>query len=244
MRTTMESIQDTYIVIPARLESKRFPGKVLQDIAGKTILQHVWEVASRSLKPSEVFITSDSDRIIDVANNFGAQTFKNQRPAKNGTERVAEFAENYPAKFYLNIQADDPGVTKQLILQQLYQRSAQTYVSTPVFVSQDESNYFDSSCPKVVIGKDGRALYFSRSAIPHDRDSTEVPVHFGHVGIYLYSCEALSDYLAAGECALEEVEKLEQLRFLSMGKKVDTFIVKYAPKPIDKPEDLEFWRGR
>ena len=238
----MNNIQDTYIVIPARLESKRFAGKVLKEISGKPILQHVWEVAARAFPAARIFISTDSPTILNVANNFGAQTFQNNRPANNGTERVAEFAEHHTAKFYLNIQADDPGVTEQLIMSQLAERGPETYVSTPVFSGQDRNTYSDSSTPKVVIGKDQSAIYFSRSPIPHDRDSTEAPQHLGHVGMYLYSREALRDYLEAGVSKLEEIEKLEQIRFLWMGKRVQTFKTNYVPKPIDKPEDLDFWR--
>lgn len=240
----MTKTDDTYIVIPARLESKRFPGKVLQEFGGKTILQHVWELATKSFEASKVFITSDSDKVIHVAKSFGAQTFKNERPANNGTERIAEFAEQKAARYYLNIQADDPGLTEDLILQQLSERKEGIYVSTPIFESKNEKTYLDASSPKVVVGKGGRALYFSRSAIPLDRDSNAAPKHFGHIGIYLYERQALHDYFQEGVSELEEVEKLEQLRFLWMGKTVNTFVTEYVPHPIDNPADLEFWRGK
>ena len=235
--------EKTFLVIPARLESKRFPGKVLAELNGKTILEHVWNAASQAMTDSSVFIASDSAAVLDAARGFGANVFENKVSAHNGTERVAEFARNHSADYYLNVQADDPGITAELIAEQLTQRGKGISVSTPIFKSRDTAGYNTSSSPKTVIDKNHNALYFSRSPIPHDRDSSRTPTYFGHVGVYLYSRDALLAYRDEGSCSIEEIEKLEQLRFLHMGIKINTFLTDYVPKPIDTPDDLEFWLG-
>jgi 3-deoxy-manno-octulosonate cytidylyltransferase (CMP-KDO synthetase) len=161
-----------------------------------------------------------------------------------GTERVAELATGINADAFVNVQADDPFVTPELIAESLaafYDRGLA--VCTPVFRLEAEEA-MNPNVVKVARSSSGRALYFSRSRIPYDRDESP-PVHpetgpfWGHVGLYVYSPDAVSAYQSFGRSELEDREKLEQLRFLVADIPIATFVTEYRPRAVDVPEDLQ-----
>ena len=204
------------------------------------MVQRVWEQAAEAVGSERAIVATDSDEIAQIAKDFGAQVRMTSEQATCGTERVAEIAVDLDASCLVNVQADDPFVPASLIAESIeafFDRGLG--VCTPVFRLGVE----DGQTPhivKVARSHSGRALYFSRSVIPHDRDGVAEGAHlWGHVGLYVYSPEAVAAYQSFGESELERREKLEQLRFLANDIPIATFVTDYIPRAVDVPEDLE-----
>jgi 3-deoxy-D-manno-octulosonate cytidylyltransferase len=217
---------------------------VLAPVLGVPIFQRVWNAAAEAVGADNVTVATDSDEIADIARGFGARVAMTSEQATCGTERVAELAPGLNADALVNVQADDPFVTPELISESLdafYDRGLA--VCTPLFrLSADEAR--NPNVVKVVRSSSGRALYFSRAQIPFDRDGaapadSESGPFWGHVGLYVYSPEAVAAYQSAGRSELEDREKLEQLRFLVADIPIATFVTDYRPRAVDVPEDLE-----
>jgi 3-deoxy-manno-octulosonate cytidylyltransferase (CMP-KDO synthetase) len=208
------------------------------------MFQRVWNAAVDAVGNSRVTIATDSAEIADLARGFGARVGMTSEDATCGTERVAELANGLNADALVNVQADDPFVTPELIQESLdafYDRGLG--VCTPVF-RLDAAEAGNSNVVKVVRSSSGRALYFSRAQIPYDRDgqpstSLESGPFWGHVGLYVYSPDAVIAYQSFGRSELEDREKLEQLRFLVADIPIATFVTEYRPRAVDVPEDLE-----
>lgn len=207
------------------------------------MVQRVWQAAVDAVGPDRVTVATDSDEIAEIARAFGARVGMTSEKATCGTERVAELSPGLDADALVNVQADDPFVTPQLIsesLEAFYDRGLG--VCTPVF-SLDPAQASNPNVVKVVRSNSGRAIYFSRAQIPFDRDgvfdsASEQTAFWGHVGLYVYSPEAVSAYESFGKTLLEEREKLEQLRFLVADIPIATFVTDYRPRAVDVPEDL------
>jgi 3-deoxy-D-manno-octulosonate cytidylyltransferase len=215
----------------------------LAPVLGIPIFQRVWNAAEEAVGGDNVIIATDSEEIADIARGFGARVGMTSDQATCGTERVAELADGLNADALVNVQADDPFVTPDLIsesLEAFYDRGLA--VCTPVFrlPAKEAGN---PNVVKVVRSSSGRALYFSRAQIPFDRDGdppadSDAGPFWGHVGLYVYSPEAVAAYQSAGRSELEEREKLEQLRFLVADIPIATFVTTYRPRAVDVPEDL------
>jgi 3-deoxy-D-manno-octulosonate cytidylyltransferase len=204
------------------------------------MVQRVWEQAAEAVGSERAIVATDSDEIATIAGAFGATVRMTSEKATCGTERVAEIAKDLDASCLVNVQADDPFVPASLIkdaIDAFFDRGLG--VCTPIFRLALE----DGQTPhivKVARSHSGRALYFSRSVIPFDRDGASEGAHlWGHVGLYVYSPEAVEAYQSFGESELEKREKLEQLRFLANDIPIATFVTDYTPKAVDVPEDLE-----
>lgn len=223
--------------IPARLGSSRFPKKLLKKLNGRPILWHVWRVTADVFGLENVRICSGDDEIIDLATSWGALTFTSRSNPTNGTERVAEMAFEMGMDEVINVQADDPTITAKVLQELVDAPYLRSEVVTPVYKIPESVNLSDTNLVKVVVESSGRALYFSRSNIPAARDGEKVQ-GIGHVGLYKYTKRALTDFLSSGPSGLEDLEKLEQLRFLHQGKTIQTFKTSFIPSPIDSPEDL------
>jgi len=212
-------------------------------VLGIPVFQRVWNAAEEAVGGDNVIIATDSEEIADIARGFGARVGMTSDQATCGTERVAELADGLNADALVNVQADDPFVTPDLIsesLEAFYDRGLA--VCTPVFrlPAKEAGN---PNVVKVVRSSSGRALYFSRAQIPFDRDGdppadSDAGPFWGHVGLYVYSPEAVAAYQSAGRSELEEREKLEQLRFLVADIPIATFVTTYRPRAVDVPEDL------
>lgn len=229
------------IVIPARLGSRRFPRKVLAEVAGRSLLEHIWRTAAEALDPAHVSVLTDADEVVAHVEGFGGRAHRTSPDARNGTERAAEHLVAHDAVSVMNVQGDDPFVTTELLRAAMAAHdSAGAAVSTPVH-PLDEDRADDPNVVKVVRATDGHALYFSRAPIPAFRDADEPAprTRWGHVGLYCYARDALRRYADLPEGPLERAEKLEQLRFLEHGIPVHTFTTTYVPSAIDAPEDLE-----
>lgn len=203
-------------VIPARLDSKRLPRKLLRDIAGKPMLYWVYRNASRSQSLSSVLVATESDEVMSYCQQEGIPvTMTGRHPS--GSDRLNEVMERTDADIYVNIQGDEPMLRPEqldLLLAPLLAREAQ--VAT-LKVAVDLAAALDPNNVKVVTDFHGRALYFSRHPIPFDRDGLGTVQHYKHIGIYGYTRNALALFHSLPQSPLETAEKLEQLRFLQNG---------------------------
>jgi 3-deoxy-manno-octulosonate cytidylyltransferase (CMP-KDO synthetase) len=242
-------LKTTALVIPARMDSKRFFGKLLEPYKGKEILRHVLDTAlTTEIPDAEVWVATDSEVIAEKASEWGAKVFISQPGLKNGTERIAEFSKSNFKDFYINIQGDDPTIIKSVI-SGTFERLVigEFQVVTPIFKIVDQRVFEDSNKVKVVKKVDNSVLYFSRSPIPNFNShiSNEESIDFenevkalGHIGVYGYTFDALKIYGGLPESPLEKLEKLEQLRFIENGIEIGTFEVDFVPSAIDSPKDL------
>lgn len=238
------------VVIPARYASTRFPGKPLVEIAGKTMLQHVYECA-RSSGAQQVIIATDDERIQQVALNFGAEVCMTSAEHSSGTDRLAEVSLKYDwasDDIVVNLQGDEP-LTPPEILKQValnladHPRAGMATLSTTI---QSAREVFDPNVVKVVTDAEGYALYFSRAPIPWHRDAGEAiddeqaQQYQRHLGIYAYRVSFLHAYTNMQACKLEQLEKLEQLRALYSGFPIHVESALALPGPgIDTPDDLQ-----
>ena len=241
---------DYHIVIPARMESQRLPGKPLLDIGGRPLIEHVWRRAGQAGAQS-VVIATDSTDIFHAVQEFGAEAVMTSRDHQSGSDRIAECADLLDwgdATLLVNLQGDEPLMPPACLDQaaRLLQENPQAEVASlywPI-ASSDEVN--DPNAVKVVTGEDGFALYFSRAAIPYPRsyDGISEALSDGiawrrHIGLYAYRVGALRAFSAMRPAYLETVEKLEQLRFLESGRRiVMAQAIEEIPAGVDTTEDL------
>lgn len=251
-----ESTAATAIVIPSRYSSTRFPGKPLALIAGKSLLNRVWDIARAAAAESDVFIATDDARIVEHARSFGAQVLLTSAACRNGTERVHEALGQLkrPAQVIVNLQGDavltPPGILRTLIA--TMQSSPETQIGTPAVrltIAQLREAVAartrgESTGTFVVFDRDHRALYFSKSPIPHFRklDADPIPL-FKHIGIYAYRPDALAHLVRLAPTPLENAEQLEQLRALENGISIKVVEVSYEGRTawsVDAPEDIGY----
>lgn len=242
LRTTSRS----HIVIPARLASTRLPRKLLLRETGKSLVQHTYEAASRATRPGGLCVAADCQEIVDEVRAFGGQARLTDPEAASGTDRVAEVARNLPdVDILVNVQGDEPdlsGASIDLVIR-LLEEDPQSVMATLATPIRSRRQLEDPACVKVVFDARGRAMYFSRSVIPHPRQwddglLTSDPPHFyQHVGLYAYRREFLLGLAAMPPSRLEEIEKLEQLRVLEAGYPIVVGVVDEPTFGIDTPED-------
>ena len=239
-----------HVIIPARLQSSRLPGKVLLDIAGRPMLQHVYDRACES-GASSVLIATDDDRVAVAAAQWGADVCMTQSTHLTGTDRLAEAVQrrSYVADdIIVGLQADEPLIPPENIQQVAanVQRYPQARVATLSEALRSSEALFDPNVVKVVTDKDGYALYFSRAPIPWDRNTfatKQSPVSFAayhrHVGLYAYRAAFLKTYVEWAVAPMESLECLEQLRILFQGEKIHVAEAVCPPGVgVDTPQDL------
>jgi len=228
-------------VIPARFSSTRFPGKVLALIAGKTMLQHVYERAARSTYLTSILIATDDDRVYSAAKNFGARVRMTRSDHLSGTDRVAEAASAVDAEIIVNIQGDepliDPAAIDAAILPMVHE--PELVMGTLKKRIEDAREITDPNVVKVVTNHAGDAIYFSRCAIPFEREKSVNTPYFKHIGLYVYQRDFLLAYSALPVGPLEAAERLEQLRALENGLRIRVVETEYESLGVDTPEDLE-----
>jgi 3-deoxy-manno-octulosonate cytidylyltransferase (CMP-KDO synthetase) len=225
-------------VIPARLASTRLPGKPLRQIAGRPMLAHVYEAVRSSplLRAEDVVVATDADEIAQLCRDCRWNVMLTSPLHRSGTERVNEVAATMPADVYLNIQGDEPMTRPEHIaaLLDLMGRD-EVNVGTLKTPTAEMSN---PNAVKVVTDGMGRALYFSRAAIPFDRDRAGASRYFKHLGFYAYRPEALARFCRLPESPLELSERLEQLRFLENGIAIHVAETPFDTIGVDTEEDL------
>jgi len=243
-------------IIPARYSSTRFPGKVLAEVAGKPMVQHVYERASRAAGLTKVILATDDQRVADAARGFGAEVALTSPEHASGTDRLAEVAGGLQCDVVVNIQGDepliDPAIIDQVVEPLLLGADVRmATLATPV---RNAEEYGSPTVVKVVIDAQGDALYFSRRPIPYLRvddpgkreQALARCVHpetgwrpLKHIGLYAYRRETLLWFAGLPKSVLEATEGLEQLRALENGCPIRVVIVDYSPIGVDTPEDLE-----
>jgi 3-deoxy-manno-octulosonate cytidylyltransferase (CMP-KDO synthetase) len=204
-------------VIPARLASTRLPRKVLRDIAGKSMVEWVWRAAVASGQMDEVVVATDSTEVEEACRQRGIPIAVTSPLCASGSDRVYEVSRQIEAEIYVNIQGDEPLLTPQHFapLLGLFSRP-EVQVST-ISVPCPPNDIANPNAVKVVTTADGRALYFSRSTIPFDRDKIGFSGYRKHLGLYAYRKAALEQFAALTPSPLEQIERLEQLRLLENG---------------------------
>ncbi|WP_434998022.1 3-deoxy-manno-octulosonate cytidylyltransferase [Vibrio scophthalmi] len=236
------------VVIPARYQSTRLPGKPLADIGGKPMVQWVYEQAVQA-GADQVIIATDDERVEQAAKAFGAQVCMTSPNHESGTERLAEvvklmgIADDH---IIVNVQGDEPLIPPSIITQVAENlANSQAPMSTLAVEISDEAEVFNPNAVKVLTDKDGYAMYFSRATIPWDRDNfannnTIAQPLLRHIGIYAYRAGFINTYINWQPSALEKIECLEQLRVLWYGEKIHVAVAKEAPAAgVDTPEDLQ-----
>lgn len=244
-------MSDYKIVIPARYGSSRLPGKPLIELAGKPMVQHVYERALAT-GINDIVIATDDQRIYDVAIGFGANVIMTSVDHENGTERIAEVAAKlgwHEDDVIVNVQGDEPLIPRELIELTAkglldHPEAGMSSLCTPIDSAEDA---FDPNAVKAVLDNKGFAMYFSRAPIPWDRDLyktgkdkiTSIAPVYRHIGMYGYRVSFLKQYSAMEMTALEQAECLEQLRALCYGVKIHMGVIDQPPgHGVDTPEDV------
>ena len=247
------------ICIPARYESTRFPGKMLARDTGKYLIQHTYEQAIKAKTPSQVIIAADHEKIMDAARSFGAPCVMTRPTHQSGTDRIAEAVADIDADIVVNLQGDEPQIEPShidLVASLLIEdqqgaedsglwtqdsglKSPMATLAAPL---NGRAQIEDPNIVKVITDQTGRAIYFSRSAIPYDRDAAGVgpdTPYYRHIGIYAYRKAFLLALTTLDQTPLEKTEKLEQLRVLEHGHTIQVGHVDQVSDGIDTPQQYE-----
>ena len=227
-------------VIPARYFSTRLPGKPLADIAGKPMIQRVYERAILAKRPGQVIVATDHDLVYDAVVNFGGQAMLTSPEHPTGTDRLAEVAGRFPeVDLIINVQGDEPLIPPEVIdqLAEAFDGHPELQIAT-LMTKMDESEYNNRSVVKVVTDLQGYALYFSRALVPYPRNNTGIPM-YKHIGIYAYRRDFLLKYANLSPTPLEKTESLEQLRALEHGYRIKVLKTDFQSIGVDTMEDLE-----
>ncbi len=236
------SAGDVIAVIPARYASTRLPGKPLVRIAGKAMIERVWERARQAKRVSRVIVATDDERIVKAVEGFGGEARRTRADHRSGTERIAEVAAQVEAGVYVNVQGDEPLIDPASIdaaVDALLEGGAAQVATIAVPISAP-GDIVDPNVVKVVLDFDDNALYFSRAPIPWVRDSQNRvhARHLKHLGLYVYRREALLEFPTLPQGELERREQLEQLRWLENGWKIRVAEVEHDSVSVDVPEDV------
>jgi 3-deoxy-manno-octulosonate cytidylyltransferase (CMP-KDO synthetase) len=229
------------VVIPARYASSRFPGKILANETGKYLIQHVYEQACKAKLASEVIIAADDERTLAAAESFGAKVVMTDPNLPSGTDRVAAVVKNRDVSLVVNVQGDEPRMHPESIDQLIeLMADGQTPMATLATPMKSREEVENPNCVKVIVDKEGFAIYFSRSVIPFLRDGfptqpSELP-HLLHLGIYAYRKDFLLTLTSLPTAPIENLEKLEQLRVLWNGYKIKVGVTPFRTQGIDTPE--------
>jgi 3-deoxy-manno-octulosonate cytidylyltransferase (CMP-KDO synthetase) len=224
-------------IIPARLGSTRLPRKALRLIAGQPMIVHVYRAVRRSPLLADVVVATDSAEICQVCRAQGISVALTSEQCRSGTDRVQEAAGKIEAEVYVNVQGDEPLTRPEHIAALLATMQEGVQVGSLRTRLSPEAA-LDPNVVKVVTGRDGRALYFSRLAIPYDRDACGA-AYYKHLGYYAYRRAALDQFVRWPESELERSERLEQLRFLENGVDVYVATTPFDTVGVDTEEDLE-----
>lgn len=233
------------VIIPARLQSSRFPEKVLARATGKPLVQHVVDQVRRCRRVREIIVAADDAKVADALREYETTVALTDPNHPSGTDRIAEVATKIDAEvigeLIINVQGDEPEIepaTVDLLIERMTQTGSRMgTVITPFAPPRDPS---DPNIVKAVVGIDGSAIYFSRHAIPFKRDEGgAAPTYFHHLGIYGYRRDFLLEFSSWRPTPLEQAEKLEQLRALEHGVRIDTIRIASAPAGIDTRQQYE-----
>lgn len=235
------------VVIPARYAAQRLPGKPLADIGGKPMIQHVYERAARATLVHAVVVATDDERIASSVRAFGGHVTMTPENCRSGTDRVAFTAKNLKdVAIVINVQGDEPLIEPSMIDEAVRPLLSDPSIPVGTLVRKiaAETDLANPNVVKVVLDREGRCLYFSRSIIPFGRDRATSDwlgqhVFYKHIGLYVFRYQFLLHYLEMPQTPLEKMEKLEQLRILEHGHTIKAAVTMYDSIPVDTPDDLE-----
>lgn len=230
------------VLIPARYQSSRFPGKPLSKIHGKTMIQRVYENCETS--GYESYVVTDDDRIESHISEFGGKCIRVDDDVPSGTERIAlalERSVKGQVDLVINVQGDEP-LLKGNAVELLANKHLSSQFDIMTMVKRKTSDHEDFKNPNIVkalfVPASNQCLYFSRASVPFDREGSSSFDWFHHLGVYSYRPQALKDFSAAEVSRMENIEKLEQLRALEMGMTIGALEVDFEPIGVDTPEDI------
>lgn len=234
-------------MIPARYEASRFPGKLLKDLNGKTVITRTYEAAKNTGLFDEVYVVTDSDEIFAEINKNGGNAIKSKKEHECGSDRIAEAVQDMDVDIVVNVQGDEPFIDRESLakLLMVFREDDAAVIDlaslkTALIESDEITN---ANNVKVITNKNDFAMYFSRFPVPYPRN-TEAPVtYFKHIGIYAFRKQALIDFYNLPMLSLESAEKIEAIRFLEYGKNIKMVETQMQTIGIDTPEDLEKARG-
>ena len=230
-------------VIPARFASTRFPGKLMQDLGGKTVILRTYEAAKSTDLFDDVFVVTDSELIFNEIISKGGKAIMSVKEHESGSDRIAEAVEKMDVDIVVNVQGDEPFINKKPLeeLIEVFKNDTkhQVDLGSLMFQITDKEAINNHNNVKVITDQLGFALYFSRSVIPFSRDENAGVRYMKHIGIYAFRKEALMDFYRLPMLSLEASEKLEQLRYLEYGKRIKMVETSHGSIGIDTPEDLE-----
>ncbi|MDD5072922.1 MAG: 3-deoxy-manno-octulosonate cytidylyltransferase [Candidatus Omnitrophica bacterium] len=231
---------DAIGIIPARYGATRFEGKVLADLMGKPVIQHVWENARRASTLNDLIVATDDEKVKEEVERFGGKVVLTSKEHKTGTDRLREVVNPIDTKVVVNIQADEPLLHPSMIddiVRPLLEDKGISMTTLKKKIT-DPEDLRNPNVVKVVTDKNGYAMYFSRSPIPFPRFHDGV-VFYKHIGLYGFKKEFLFTFTTLPVSALENIEGLEQLRVLENGYKIKVAETQFDTIGIDTPEDLD-----
>lgn len=230
-------------MIPARYAAARFPGKLMKDLGGKTIIKRTYEAAVKTKLFKEVFVVTDSKIIKEEVLNFGGKVIMSKKEHKCGSDRIAEAIEFINVDVVVNVQGDEPFIKKDSlakVLSVFYEKDAdQVDLASLMRPLKEWKDIENPNNVKVIVNRDRYALYFSRSPIPYPRDRSVSHTYYQHIGIYAFRKQALLDFYKLPMQSLEASEKIECIRYLEYGKNIKMVLTSEAAIGIDTPEDLD-----
>lgn len=230
-------------MIPARLESTRFPRKLMRDLGGKTVIRQTYEATVRTGLFEEVYVVTDSKEIFIEIDKMGGNAIYKTTKHETGSDRIAEAIREMEADIVVNVQGDEPFTSKKLLQKLLEvfknEDAEQIDLATPMVALEEKEDVENPNNVKVITDNNNFALYFSRSVIPFPRDKTQNTVFYKHIGIYAFRRQALLDFANLEMKPLEAAEKIECLRYLEYGKRIKMVETSEQSIGIDTAEDLE-----
>ncbi len=231
-------MKDYIVVIPARLKSTRLPEKPLIEIFGKSIIQRTYEQCLKAVNKELVYVATDSDKIFDHCKSLGMQVIMTSTSALTGTDRVFEVAKKIKAKYYINVQGDEPVINPVDIKAVIRKIDfAGKIIINGYTAIQDEKEYLSRSTPKVAFKLNGNLLYMSRSPIPGNKQGAFKKA-WRQVCIYAFPYEALKSFNAESKTPFEEEEDIEILRFIELGYDIKMIELTSQSIPVDLAEDI------
>ena len=230
-------------VIPARLEATRFPKKLLQDLGGRSVIEQTYLATERTCLFDQVWVATDSVEIAQRITTIGGRVFLSKVAHSCGSNRIAEAVANLSADIIVNVQGDEPFIQKKSLqsLLEVFDHDPHKRIDLASLMMPllEQEEILNPNNVKVVVDHELFALYFSRSPIPFLRDPNKEYTYKKHIGVYAFRKEALMEFYRLAPTPLEEIEKLEQLRYLENGKRIRMVLSPVENIGIDTPEDLE-----
>ena len=227
--------------IPARYAASRFPGKLLADLCGKPVIQHTYEKVHQSGLLDQVMIVTDSSEIESVVLGFGGDVIRSQKDHQCGSDRIAEAVFDLDVDIVINVQGDEPFIRPEGLasLIEVFKSDTKKEIDLASLMIPIPDEINNPNVVKVITDLCNRALYFSRSAIPHQRAKATHATVYKHVGVYAFRKSALVDFYEHAPTPLELAEQIEAIRYLEMGKTIQMVKTQFDSVGIDVPEDLE-----